>query len=55
MDYSSATGTGVLAATGVTISIVTGLWLPVLAVALIGVGVLMVRFGFRRRKGVDDI
>lgn len=26
MDYSSATGTGSLAATGLTISIVTGLW-----------------------------
>lgn len=55
MDYGTATGTGVLAATGVAISIATGLWLPLLAVAFLAGGILWIRFGFRRGKRVDDL
>ena len=55
MDYGSVAGTSALAVTGGAISIMTGFWLPVIAVALIIVGVIAVRFGFRRDKGVDDV
>ncbi len=55
MDYSSAAGTGALAVTGATVSILTGFWLPVIAAGVIVLGVLAVRFGFRRGKGIDDI
>lgn len=54
MDYGTVAGTGILPATGLGISLATGLWLPVALLAIAIAGVVLVRLGFRRGRAVDD-